>query len=64
MRTKTYELFNITSITHEYHAYAFTETSCNEGIRDSELFNPNIFNVFKTDRDFVATNTGRVVVFS
>lgn len=55
----------MSSIT-QYNIYAFTETWCHDGIKNSELFDLNAFDVYRCDRNFdnVCNKRGGGVLFA
>lgn len=57
LNTKTHEFFNASS-SSQYRLIALTETWLHEELKSTELFNDN-FIVFRSDRNFSATNTKR-----
>ncbi|XP_050515099.1 uncharacterized protein LOC126890284 [Diabrotica virgifera virgifera] len=47
------------SVPGTHKIFAFTETWLNSSVYDSELFDPELFTVIRSDRDFLATGTTR-----
>lgn len=54
MRTKTKEVYLATSRA-EYDIYVFVETWLNSDFFDEEYFNPNLFQIYRKDRDAIKT---------
>lgn len=57
IRTKINSIYEASS-TGSYDAFVFVETWLNSNFSDTEIFDPNIYKVFRKDRD--SSSTGRV----
>ena len=58
-RTKTNDLLVSSTAARQYDIVAFIETWLNDDIYNAEIFNTNLYDIYRCDRNFNATNTKR-----
>lgn len=59
VRTKTNDLLVSSTVARQYDIVAFTETWLNDSFSNAEIFDTNLYDVFRCDRNFEATNMER-----